>query len=173
MPGFDPMASYRGVGCLFAGGVALAMLVAACGAPRSKESFTLTLRDSVRNSTNVACPPHTSAGAQCFVLIERGHSPQLGAARVVPVLDVEYPPGNSLCGASHSFVEKLAFDRGDLVVKVEAPYLCLGVIGTTRRTFRALSGTGRFATDTGSGTVRFETMSVGASERWEGTLTHR
>jgi hypothetical protein len=89
------------------------------------------------------------------------------------VLDVEYPQGSKRCGASHSFTEKLIFHQGDLRVRVRAPYLCLGVIGTTRRTFTTLAGSGRFATDTGSGTVQFTTMSVGATESWKGTLSRR
>lgn len=146
------MASHRRGACLGVVGVALAVLVTACGAagPNSgttskaprKELFTLSLRDSVRNATSVACPTHTSAGAQCFVLVEIGHSPQLGAARVAPVLDVEYPQGSKRCGASHSFTEKLIFHQGDLRVRVRAPYLCLGVIGTTRRHSRLLPGAG-------------------------------
>jgi hypothetical protein len=106
-------------------------------------------------------------------LLEAGASPQLGAAKVEPVVDVEYPSSNSLCGASHAFVEKLVFKPGDMLVRVHAPYLCLGVIGTTQRTFTVVSGTGRFAPDSGSGTVQFNTMSVGASESWQGTLSRR
>lgn len=140
---------------------------------KPKGFFTLTLQDSVRNSTNVACPPRTSAGAQCFVLVEAGDSPQLGAVAVAPVLDVEYPPGNPFCGAMHAFVEKLIFHPGDLLVRVQAPYLCLGAVGTTRRTFTVMSGTGRFAADSGSGAVQFNTMSIGASENWEGNLSRR
>jgi hypothetical protein len=85
-------------------------------------------------------------------------------------LDVEYPPDESLCGVSHTFVEKLIFARGDLVVRVKAPYLCLGLISTTRRKFTVMSGSGRFATDSGEGTIQFNTLSDGASESWEGTL---
>lgn len=72
---------------------------------KPKGFFTLTIYDSVSRST--ACPAGTANGGKCYLLSEHGHSPQLGAVRVVPVLDVEFP--TSPCGTSHRFVEKLKF----------------------------------------------------------------
>lgn len=58
-------------------------------------------------------------------------------------------------------------------MKVTGPYLCLGVTGVTERRFAVESGTGRFASDTGSGTIEFDTLASGAAESWAGILSPR
>lgn len=141
-------------------------------APKPKGFFTLSIQDSVRGSASVTCPAGTPAAAQCYVLVESGDSPQLGAVTVAPVLDVEFPT-QPPCGTAHSFTEKLTFASGSLVVKITGPYLCLGAIGATERRFVVKSGTGRFASDTGSGTIEFDSLTSGAAESWTGILSPR
>lgn len=140
-------------------------------APRPKGFFTLTIQVSVRGNAGVACPSRTPGNAQCYVLIENGDSPQLGAVTVAPVLDVEFPT-QPPCGTSHNFVEKLTLRSGSLAVRISAPYLCLGDINTTERRFVVESGTGKYVGYTGSGSIAFSTLASGAVETWEGILAH-
>lgn len=132
----------------------------------------LSIQASVRGSVGVTCPRGTPAGAQCYVLVESGDSPQLEAVTVAPVLDVEFPT-QPPCGTAHSFTEKLTFVSGGLIVRVTGPYLCLGATGVTERRFVVESGTGRFASDTGSGNIEFDTLTSGAAESWAGILSPR
>lgn len=142
------------------------------GTPEPKGFFTLSIQDSVRGGAGVTCPTGTPAGAQCYMLVESGDSPQLGTVTVAPLLDIEFPT-QPPCGAAHSFTEKLTFVSGGLVVRVTGPYLCLGATGVTERRFVIESGTGRFASDTGSGTIEFDTLTSGAAESWAGILSPR
>lgn len=129
----------------------------------------MSIHDSVRAHASVACPAGTPKNAQCYVLVESGASPQLGAVTVTPVVDVEFPT-QPPCGKSHSFAETLKFRSADLIVRVTAPYLCLGAVSTTERRFVVESGTGRFAGYTGSGSIEFDTLTSGAAESWTGIL---
>ena len=131
----------------------------------------MTVEDRVQNSASVACPSGTPTTAQCFILVETANSPQRGAVSVDPVLDIEYPPDQPQCGATSVFTEHLHLHGGDVVVQVSGPYLCLGAVGTTQRRFTLVSGTGQFAGVTGSGSIQFSTLSFGAVESWQGTLT--
>lgn len=123
----------------------------------------------MRGNASVACPAGTPKHAHCYLLVESGDSPQLGAVTVAPVMDVEFPT-QPPCGKSHRFVETLKFRSADLIVRVTAPYLCLGAVGTTERRFVVESGTGRFVGYSGSGSIEFDTLASGAVESWTGIL---
>ncbi|MDA8039990.1 MAG: hypothetical protein M0Z69_12725 [Actinomycetota bacterium] len=141
---------------------------AATTSPRRVGGFSLVFYDEV---TNVACLHGSPAGAMCFLLSGHGVAAGFGGVTVGPARDVEVPVTSSLCGRPESFLEHVAFDRGEVTVRVKRPRLCIGATGLVGGTFVVIDGGGALAGARGRGTVTIDVLASGAEETWKGSIT--
>ena len=125
-------------------------------------SFSLHFYDDVASES---CTRGSPAGAMCFLLSGHGAAPGFGAVTVGPALDVEVPATSSLCGKPERFLERLAFQKGEVTVRVVRPRLCIGATGPVGGSFVVIVG-GR-----GRGTVMIDVLASGAEEIWKGIIT--
>lgn len=153
---------------LAAAGAACSSPSASSSGPAGERAFTAQLPDRVAQTS---CPAGSPAGAECFLLRSRGHAAGFGTVTAGPTLDVEVPQSSPACGKRTSFTERLRFTHGSVTAKLTGPRLCLGKVGSVRRHFRVIRGTGAFAATIGRGTATIDVQSVGAVEKWRGRLT--
>ena len=147
--------------------LALVALAAASSAQAGPRTFKVRFTDRVKRT---ACPKHSPAGAECFLLRSQAHATGWGTVGTGPTLDVEAPQGSAACGQRIHYLQRLRFAHGTVTARVTGPRLCLGRLGTVQRRFSVVRGTGAFAAATGSGTVAIDVQSVGAIETWRGRL---
>jgi len=141
---------------------------AACSSSPGARSLSLSFHDRVRSTS---CPAGTPEGFGCFLLRSRTQAEGFGNVKTGPTLDVEAPQSSAACGRRITFLQRLRFADGALTARVSGPRFCLYRVGVVRRHFRVVGGTGAFADATGSGAVTVVIESVGAVEKWQGSVT--
>lgn len=136
----------------------------AAGAPRHTRPPFFTLNDVV--AATAKCPPRSPRSDRCYRIKVTGNTLGLGTIRSGSWFDVEAPLGSPACGQPTQYFEQINTAAGTLTVRAHGRRLCLGIVGTVKRTYTVVRATGSMRHLRGHGTITLTTLASGATEAW-------